>query len=93
MGATDRFARFARKVWNVTEEDDTKAALEGIEKTVDFFRSIGMPTSIKELGVNPTDEDLKALSLDATMNDTVKLSRIRPLDAAAVEKIFRAALG
>ncbi|MBR3640575.1 MAG: iron-containing alcohol dehydrogenase [Oscillibacter sp.] len=93
LGATDRFARFARKVWNVTEEDDTKAALEGIEKTVDFFRSIGMPTSIKELGVNPSDEDLKALSLDATMNDTVKLSRIRPLDAAAVEKIYRAALG
>ncbi|WP_026489391.1 iron-containing alcohol dehydrogenase [Butyrivibrio sp. XBB1001] len=93
LGATDRFARFARKVWNVTEEDDTKAALEGIEKTVDFFRSIGMPTSIKELGVNPTDEDLKALSLDATMNDTVKLSRIRPLDAAAVEKIYRDALG
>ncbi len=80
-------------MWNVTEEDDTKAALEGIEKTVDFFRSIGMPTSIKELGVNPTDEDLKALSLDATMNDAVKISRIRPLDAAAVEKIYRAALG
>ena len=92
QGATDRFARFARKVWNVTEADDTKAALLGIEETIEFFKSIGMPVSIHELGVEPSEEDLKALALDATMNDTMKLSRIRPLDAAAVEKIYRAAL-
>ena len=50
-----------------------------------------MPTSLSDLGIQATDEDFRALSLDATMNDTVKLSRIRPLDAAAVEKIYRAA--
>ena len=90
-GALPRFARFARKVWGVTEADDLKAAKEGIEKTEDFFRSINMPVSLTELGVKPTDEEFRDLAMDATMNDTMKLSRIRPLDAAAVEKIYRAA--
>lgn len=91
-GATDRFAQYARKVWGVTEEDDEAAALAGINRTIRFFKSIGMPVSLSDLGIKPNDEDLLALSLDATMQDTVKLTRIRPLDAKAVEEIYRAAL-
>ena len=87
-----RFAKFARKVWNVTEPDDKKAAEEGIEKTVAFFRSIGMPVNLKELNVPIDEQDIEALSMDATMQDTVKLSRIRPLDAAAVRRIYQKAL-
>ena len=89
--ALPRFARFARNVWNINEEDDEMAARHGIEKTVSFFKKIGMPVSLKELGVSATEEDIKALSLDATMNDTVKLSRIRPLNAAMVERIYQKA--
>ncbi len=90
-GAVPRFARFAEKVWGICESDEEKAALLGIEKTVDFFKSIGMPVSLKDLGIDPSDADLKALSLDATMQGTVKLSRIRPLDANDVKKIYEAA--
>ncbi|HBM47467.1 MAG TPA: NADH-dependent alcohol dehydrogenase [Lachnoclostridium sp.] len=49
-----RFARFAKNVWGVTISDETEAAMEGIKKTVGFFRSIGMPTSFednKDIGV------------------------------------------
>lgn len=87
-----RFSRYALKVWEISDGDEKSAALEGIRKTVDYFSSIGMPTSLSELGINPPDEDLRALALDATMNDTVKLSQIRPLCAADVERIFRRAL-
>lgn len=83
---------YARSVWAVNEENDEKAALAGIEKTVEFFKSIDMPVNLKGLGIDPSDEDIKALAMDATMQDTVKLSRIRPLNAADVEKIYRAAL-
>ena len=86
-----RFARYARRVWGVDSQDDTAAARLGIEKTVAFFRSIGMPGSLRELGVDSGDEALHALALDATMNDTLKLSRIRPLGAKEIEEIFRAA--
>ena len=87
-----RFARFARNVWDVNIPDDQKASEEGIRRTVDFFRSIHMPVSLNDLDITVTQENIRALALDATMQDTVKLSRIRPLDAEAVEKIFRAAI-
>ncbi|MBQ0058939.1 MAG: iron-containing alcohol dehydrogenase, partial [Lachnospiraceae bacterium] len=50
--ALDRFARFARKVWNITEEDDKAAALAGIEATDAFFKEIGMPVSLSDLEVS-----------------------------------------
>lgn len=87
-----RFARFARNVWDVNISDDQEASEEGIRRTVDFFRSIHMPVSLKDLDITVTQEDIRALALDATMQDTVKLSRIRPLNAEAVEKIFQAAM-
>ncbi len=87
--ALPRFARFAKSVWGIDDENEESAAAEGIRRTVDFFKSIGMPTNLKELGVDPSDEDLRKLSLDATMNDTVKLTRIRPLDAEAVYNIYK----
>ncbi|WP_029320202.1 iron-containing alcohol dehydrogenase [Butyrivibrio sp. AE3004] len=90
--ADSRFAKFARKVWGISEENDEKAAAAGIDKTVEFFKSIGMPVSLHDLGINPTDDDLTALSMDATMQDTVKLSRIRPIDAKAAFEIYKAAL-
>lgn len=87
----ERFARFARQVWQVEEPDPLQAAKAGIEKTLAFFRSIGMPVTLEELGVAVSDADITALALDATMQDTVQLSRIRPLRAADVEQIYRRA--
>ncbi len=87
--ALPRFARFAKSVWGVEDGNEESAAAEGIRRTVAFFKSIGMPTNLQELGVDPSDEDLRKLSLDATMNDTLKLTRIRPLDAEAVYKIYK----
>jgi len=92
-GALPRFTRYAEKVWGIADSDMEKAALLGIEKTIDFFKSIGMPVSLKDLGIDPSDEDLKALALDATMQGSLKLSRIRPLDTTDVEKIYEAARG
>ena len=86
-----RFAQYARRVWGVAEADDCAAAKAGIDATVAFFRSIGMPATLGELGVEPTEEDMQALALDATMNNSLKLSRIRPLDAADTAEIYRRA--
>lgn len=88
-----RFARYARNVWGVEETDDLHAAREGIARTVEFFRQIGMPVSLTELGIEVSEQDIRALALDATMQDTVKLSRIRPLDAEAVMRIYEISAG
>ncbi len=91
--AIGRFARYARKVWGIDTADDEQAAVLGIDATESFFKEIGMPTSLRELGLkDPSDEEIKALALHATMDDTVKLSRIRPLTAADIEKIYRMAM-
>lgn len=52
----DKLARYGRRVWNITEEDNEKAALEAIEKTVQFFHTMGMDTKIS----NYTDDYEKA---------------------------------
>lgn len=90
--AIPRFARFARKVWGITEECDASAAEAGIKRTEEYFKSLDMPVSLTDLGVAPTDADFRDLALDATMQDTMKLSRIRPLDAKDAERIYRAAM-
>ena len=46
-----RFAQFARNVWDVTEVDDEKAAIMGIERMAEFFKSIGMPSKISEFDI------------------------------------------
>lgn len=87
-----RFAKYARSVWGVCGDDDAVVAKSGIDKTVEFFRSIGMPVTLGELNVGIKESDLEQLAMDATQNDKLRLSRIRPLDAKAVERIYRRAL-
>ncbi len=59
----DRFARFAVKVMGVAPVG-TKAEIaeKGIIALEDFFRSINMPTNLRELGVNATDEELAEMA-------------------------------
>ena len=58
-----RFARFAEKVWQVSGGSVQETALLGIEKTVEYFRSIGMPTCFTELGIGvQSEESLRGLA-------------------------------
>ena len=58
-----RFYRFATQVMGVKEEgSQEEIALKGIEAVEDFFRKIHMPISLTELGINPTDEELKLMA-------------------------------
>ena len=87
-----RFSRFAEKVWGVSAASgEESAAKEGIRRTVGYFSEIGMPVSLRELGIEPTEDDLRELALNATANDTIKLCRIIPIGAAEAERIYRRA--
>ena len=86
----DRFARYAEKVWGVQLEDKEEAAKEGIRRTVDYFKEIEMPTTLKELGLEVvSDEELMELSMHATQNGKVKLAVIKQLDLTDVLQIFK----
>ena len=54
-----RFVRYALNVMQVEPgETDEETALKGIAAMEDFYRSIGMPTNMRELGIEPTDEQI-----------------------------------
>ena len=44
------------------ETDDEKAAVAGIEAMENYFRSVGMPTSLCELGIHATEEQIKEMA-------------------------------
>jgi alcohol dehydrogenase YqhD (iron-dependent ADH family) len=66
--APAKFAKLARKLFNIKVEDDKKAAIMGINAMKEFYLSIGMPTSLKEVGIN--EIDLPKLAALASGNGT-----------------------
>ena len=57
------FKRYAINVMGVEPTGtDEEIALKGIEAMEDFYRSINMPTNMRELGISPTDDELKTMA-------------------------------
>jgi alcohol dehydrogenase YqhD (iron-dependent ADH family) len=85
-----RFAQFATRVWNVDYcfEDPARTALEGIRRLERFFTEIGLPVTLKELGVK--DDRLQEMARKCTerggVGNFVKLGREEVMD------IYRLAL-
>ena len=58
-----RFKRFALNVMGVEASgSDEEIALKGIEAMEAFYHEIKMPTNLRELDVNATDDDLKLMA-------------------------------
>lgn len=59
-----RFKRYAINVMGIAPDagTDEEIALKGIEAMEDFYREIKMPTNLRELGVEATDDDLKLMA-------------------------------
>ncbi len=46
-----KLVQYARRVWNITIENEEQAIDEAIERTENFFRSIGKKTRLSEYGI------------------------------------------
>lgn len=59
----EKFKRFAVEIWGISVEDrtDEEIALAGIEALEDFILEIGLPVTLRDLGVNKKT-DLKAIA-------------------------------
>lgn len=86
-----RFATLARLLFDITESDDTKAALEGISRMEAFFQSIDMPISLTELGVQPTEEQYWEMARKCTKGDTKKEGAFGQLTSEDIYKIYKMA--
>ena len=85
-----RFAQFARRVWDVNETDDEKAALSGIEKMSEFFKSIGMPSELVDFGLDETCID--RLCELCTFGKTRTVKSYIDMDYQVVKDIFKLCL-
>jgi alcohol dehydrogenase YqhD (iron-dependent ADH family) len=87
-----RFVRFAMYVHGIKPcATDEETALKGIEAMEDFFRSIGMPTNLKELGVAPSEDDIKLLAKNCAIATGGKIGSAMVLHEEDMANIYRMA--
>ena len=86
-----KIAQFARRVMDVDIADDREAALKGVECLKAFYKSIGLPTTIKELGVENPDIDLLVKKLHENKGEII--GGYYRLTAKETEQIYSLALG
>ncbi|MDT4762004.1 iron-containing alcohol dehydrogenase [Sphaerochaeta sp. PS] len=85
----ERFARLGEKVFNVERTGDVlKDALTAIHAFEEFFRSIGMPTNFRELGIEPTDEQIEEMTVKCTFFGKRTLGSVMVLGAKEIHDIY-----
>ena len=88
----DRFAKLAVNVLGVQPAaTDEETALLGIAAMEDFDRSIHMPTNMRELGLNVTDEQLEELADKCSATAGDNLGKMKVLHRADMLAIYTAA--
>ena len=88
-----RFAKFAAEVLDVPRgADDEETALAGIAAMEDFYREIKMPVSIRGLGVEPSEAQIKKMSAKCAANHPDGMGKMKKLFEDDIERIFRAAM-
>lgn len=88
-----RFARYARNVWCIEEDDDERATTRAIEATEGFFRTIHMPVSLGELpNAGIQDEaGLCDLAARCSYQKTRTIGSFRVLGYEDMREIYRLA--
>ncbi len=81
-----RFAQFARNVWEVTEKDEVKAALAGIEKMEAFFKELNMPLTLRTFGIEKSS--LEKLTDLCTFGKQRTVKSYVEMDDAVIRDIF-----
>lgn len=85
----DKFVQFAVRVWNVDMdfEDPERTALAGIDRLKAFYKSVGLPTSLKELNI--PDDRLEEMADKCTAGDTQTTGNFKKLGKQDVLNILK----
>ncbi len=85
-----KVAQYARRVFDVEEADDTKAALLGIECLKAFFSGIGLPITFAQLGISNPDIELLVKKLHENKGEVI--GGYYRLSAKETTEIYKLAL-
>ncbi len=88
-----RFAQFAVNVLGVPNDfsDQEKTALAGIEAMEAYYKSIDMPISIRELGVELNDDQIKELAYKCSFQNTRTVGGVKALNTEDMIEIYKMA--
>ena len=88
-----RFKKFALNVMEVEDSGtDEEIALRGIEAMEDFYRSINMPTNLRELGINANEKDLVVMAHKCAVGVGGEMGSAKVLNEQAMLDIYRASM-
>ena len=88
-----RFASFAEQIFGICRDNEEEAAIAGIEAMEDYYRSVGMPVSLKELGINPTEDQIFEMAEKCCFYGKRTVGTIKKLQKEDVAAIYRMARG
>lgn len=88
-----RFAQFAVNVLSVTPlNSDTETALKGIEAMEEFYHNIDMPTSLTELGISPSSEQISIMAEKCDISTHHNTGTVKHLSVDDMIAIYTSAL-
>jgi NADP-dependent alcohol dehydrogenase len=82
----DKILQFGKRIWGVNSGTDDEKIDAAIAKTVEFFESVGLPTTLKAYNVG---EDTIAKIVARFENRPYKLGEKADIDFTQVEQILR----
>lgn len=90
----ERFARFAVNVMEVPAgDDDLETAFRGIRVMEEFYRSIGMPVCIRDMGIDLTEEQMAELAEKCSHFGKRTIGCVRKLTKEDMYQIYKNARG
>ena len=78
---------------SANEGSDEEIAIKGIEAMEDFYRKIKMPTNLKELGVEATDQDLVEMARKCALGVGGAMGSAKLLKEEDMLAIYRMSVG
>lgn len=83
-----RFARYAEKVFSISGKDPGRKAAAGIKATREFFKRLGIPSTLREIGID--DSRISQMAEQAVRFGDIGM--LKKLNSGDVEEIFRMSL-
>lgn len=81
-----RFVEYGKNVWNLDGENNMEIANKAIDKTREFFSSLGIPSTLKEVGID--ESKLEKMAEQATMFGALgSMKKLYKEDVLAIYKM------
>ena len=82
----ERFAMFGRNVWDISMGSSREIAEKAIEKTAEFFKKLGLPSTLKEVGID--SEKFEEMAEEAVRTSGIAIRSYYHLNKEDIIKIY-----